>query len=732
MTFASLNSRTLNNDTINSASEVFPPVDISLICLGEFNAAPVNSYELDGCRFYNNITSQTILRLAQLVSEAVGDTVITFVQDVRLQVAISGTVIEYAQEVQSSVASYDAIKFTQLVTNAASFLSVYGWDAAISINNVEIPKDRLSGVVIINKESNQNTLCEFKVRVAEPLDFIEFIDGGAVVVNYFDNTGGHRLFTGTVDLPQVDLINKWITVKCSDRREELIKAKLSPLLPTIGRYSKAVQGEITSVGQEMEYRLQTVPSDVDFDSYNTPNINSWYAKPTADYVFSNSDVYYRDPSITWQSRGSIVNDITVTVKYQYQRLYHYQRNFSWTTPDDVLQYGFDGSYTDINGDSVGSTAFYRFDGGPVSHATVGMVQAAIDQAGWKDGGSLTYTDDYLDFGYEGPTVISFGGTSFNLLNDDIGSIVAPSTTPGITQTLLYAIPPSTKEATRILSASWSASTRFAQTIEEQYTLTVKSTQSMNQYGDLTAFANYEVQEDYDVGEWENYKAITARPSGAVVSGDSYYLDKDLDPAMKNLAVLTGIDKAKTQIVASHRDTIVSLQVPIKPNLELRHTIEIDTTPITCKGKVTKITHMLNIPERKGHSTEIEVALFRSNGSGTTTASTVPAKPTDVVSIPSGNVVLGNHMGLDIDNTSGSSSWNGYVGNTTGQLTQDQLDVVPLSDFSNAIKFPVKTTFPEKFIVDTPAIPEALRKLRPLVASATYEVAIPDDDLDIIF
>jgi len=685
MALGALNSRTLNTAAINvGAALVLPPViPVEDICLGEFNAAPVNSYEVNGCRFLTTMSPEVILRFAQLVGVGVEQVVVTFSQIVELRMAISGTVLTYQQEVQTILPSANACTFTQIIDAPGSFLDVYGWDATISIAGVQIPKDRLSGNVVITKESNQNTLCEFKVRVALPLDFIDFIDGGAVIVNYVDSDGGHRLFTGVVDLPEVDLINKWITIKCSDRREELIKAKMLPLLPTIGRYSKEVQGDITSVGNEMEYRLQTVPKDVDFDSYNTPNINSWYAKASADYVYSNADVYYQEPKLSWQSRGAIVNDVTVIVKYQYPRLYHYQRPFSWNTSATIVTQIPVGDHED-----------------GYSFPTVGMIKSAIDGAGWKQNNTLSYTESASNFW------ITFQRVQSSTLRPYAGGTFGPEQLMSIRHHL------ENVDSYEVTYAAWEGSTRFAQTVEETYTLTVKSTQSINQYGELTAFSNYEVKADFDTHTWENYKLVTAAPSDAITSNLSYRVDKDINKDAKNLAILTGIDKAKTQIIASHRDTKVTLQVPIKPDLELRHTLEIDTTPLACKGKVVRIVHTLNLPERKGHSTDIEIALFRARSSASTTASTVPAKPVDVVSIPSSTVVLGNHLGYDYDTLPETTTqvWNGFVGNTI---------------------FP-PTRFTEKFIVDTPSAPSDLRDLRKLAASGTYEVALPNDDLDIIF
>ena len=686
MSLGFLNNATLNTRAINVGSDgVYPSaLPVELICLGEFNAAPVNSYAVNECEFYASLGTQTVLEFDQIVGSVFADRVITLAQEQELRIAVGDTVITLDQAQKTTLAADEVIRLTQLETSPTSFLSTYGWDVSISLNGAELPKSSIADNILITKSSNQNTLCEFKVKTTTPLDFIASIDGGAVIINYYDSGGGHRIFTGTVDLPEVDLINKWILVKCSDRREELIKTKMLSLLPTIGRYSKQVQGEITSTGQEMEYRLQTVPCDVDFDSSNVPNINSWYAKAVADYTFTNGDVYYRQPRVSWQSRGSIVNDITVEVKYQYPRLYHYQRPFTWTTTSPAAGLASGEHQEDY------------------SFPTVGMIKSASESAGWKVNTALTYTESLSNYWVTYTTVNSVTHVPYT------GAVFGNP----IRMPVIHHL--ESEDSFEVTAASWEGSTRFAQTVEETYTLTVHSTQSINQYTSLTAFANYSVKADYSTNTWENYKLYTAAPAGAVVSNLSYYVDQDINTDEKNLAILTAIDKAKTQIIASHRDTTINLQVPIKPDLELRHTLAISTTPLSCKGKIISLKHSINILERKGHTTDIDIALFRAQGSATTTASTVPTKPVDVVSIPSADVVLGNHLGYDFDALpiATTQNWNGFVGNT----------IPPL----------LYTRFQEKFIVDTPNAPPALRDLRELAAAATFEVAIPNDDLDIIF
>lgn len=682
MSLGTINAKTLNTSTINSGADVIAEPDVENLCLGEFNAAPMNSWEVNGCIFYAVLIPEVVFSLQQLVGTVISETVCSIEQVIEKRIAVGGTAVSFEQNIKNTIAAQDICQFTQMQVNAHSFFTRYGWDAAITINGAEIDKSAISGNIIITKEPNQNTLCTFRLLSTSPLDLIETIDGKTVIINYFDEDGGHRLFTGIIDYPEVDLINKWITIQCSDRREELIKEKILHLLPTIGRYAEQVQGEITSVANEMEYRLETVPQDVDFDAYNNPNINSWYSKATADYTFSASQVYYRQPKITWQSRSAIINDIDLEIKYQYPRLYHYQRPFSWETSAEAAPL--------ISGDHEDGFSF----------PTVGMINEAINGAGWRHNNSFTYEESLSNYWVTYSMVESttmrpyIGGPAFGLIRVPMIHHLED------------------EDQFEVVSANWNGSTRFAQTVEETYTLSVTASQSINQYGSITGFNNYSVQADYDTNTWENYKIFTSAPADAIVSNDSYYVDKDINKNDKINTILTAIDKAKTQILASHRDTKVTFEVPIQPDLELRHTVEIDTSVISCKGKVSKIIHNLDVNEKRGLSTEVEVSLFRSQGSSSTDDTLAPSKPSDTVSIPSSSIALGNRMGYDFDSmpVSVTDTWSGFIGNTLDPLTR----------------------YRERFIVDTPSAPPELRDLRSLAATDTYNVAIPNDDLDIQF
>ncbi len=649
MSLSSLNDFAVDAKTINSTVGTPAPND-GFSLAGEFNSSPLDYIAVDGQGTYIAtfipfvLSSSSIIKFTELTYIPVNGQVIKFVENVVLNTSISGEVITFTQEEFVSI-PFPTIKFTQIIENAAvsTFFSNHGWDINIVINGVLLDNSVIASNVVITKESNMSTLCEFKVIPTNAMSFLTLADSAPMYINYRDSTGWHRVFTGYIDEPVVTLIPVfWIVLRCSNRREDRIRTELAPLLPLIGNYCLEVQGAISagttnSVSQELGYRLQTTTQDVDFDSYNNPSINSWYAKVTPDYTLGDSTVFYREPNIVWQSRTAIVNSIDIAVDYNYTRLYHYQRPFAWSLHDsDSLSYTR-GSFGINNG--AGYIAGITFP-------TVDMVQTAITGANWKDeGNTFSYEDHYPE---------NVG--SLNLLNDTYTYVNVNNLNPAFAPSrVIKIIPPASEGVKKIISAHWEASAHFSQNVTERYELNVHSTQSINQYVIITKTASYSLTAPFDTTLWDSHINVTPAPSNAIFSNSSYYIDKNdvpipnslpqilyttgvatVNPALRypnslgefNNLITTALNKAKTEIVGSHRGTSVELQIPIIPTLELSHTIDVDATRIQCQGKVKKIVQTIFTIDRQANMTEVTIALMKATGSATTDATSVPARPID--------------------------------------------------------------------------------------------------------
>lgn len=598
-----------------------------------------------------------------------------------------------------------------------TFLLRNGWDIAININGYHVPKDKIKGNITITKEENQSTLCTFTIYMTNATDFIDSVWGKAVVIDYITFTSATRLFTGLIDVPEISLLDKTITFQCSNRRDELINQQMTSAVKSIGRYSEEVSGSFTTVAEELDLRLQTVAASLDFTSSNVPVLNSWYVNATPHLTLTNSDIYTKEPNITWQSRTKIKNQVSTTVSYKYTRLYHMQRSFYWRAP-------FADSLCDflVNSYSVPS---------------IQMVEDAIEGAGWRQIGSTTYENmfdagtcpsDSVGIGYYAWKPNHYEG-QYVSSKDNLGNIITDSIG---NSTYTYKPYSSQQDINEVftLSAQWIASTRFSQFIKESFPLVIQATQSINQFGLVAEENSYDVENDFDETVWEDYKYFTPQPPSAVTTGGgSYYENQSYDVAKMQNAVLTAIDRAKTDILESHRDTQVNVQTPLIPAIELSYTVLISTNNVSAKGKCMRIEHILDIQDGKGSMTDVTIVLFRSQGSGTNTPTTVPARPAETITIPSDQVTLQSHYGEDPETAPGAESWTGHIGNKSNR----ELTTVVGVGHSWQGFVREHTEYQESFIVETPPIPDSLRKERELIATpSTYEVEIPNDLLVITF
>ncbi len=628
-----------------------------------------------------------IVEMIQGVGYAGSGSVVSIEQEVIYYQYGSGLIINCEQTI-SNTQSGNIINIEQKCRDftIASHLDRCGWDVTITLAGNIVPNSQICGEVRVERAESSAALAEFTIIPPVGIQAVEYYAGKAVTIDVETESGNRRIYTGVVDVPEVDIIGKRITFRCTDRRKELINAQISANISTIGYYSDIVFQDVKDTADELEKRLSTTPVSVDFDVFGTYTVTSWFAKATADYVLSDSDIYYERPRVEWSSRANTVNEVNVRFQYRYERLHQQYRDFIWTSPiaADITLLLRDGY-----------TMTYR-----------AMVLDGIKNAGWpvKDDVSFTAIWPSGWYGGRGWSTVAFNRSYTPAVDADGDPIldasgnqtISGSITGGTDLGPLYC-----------MGATWRATTRWAQSIVEDYGLRVYAPQSQTQYGAVKEAEEYSSQADFDISLWENYTHYTDldQPS------DNFYINKDTTRVNINSALYTALNKARTSILAAHRDTKVTFNSFIRPEIDLKHTVEIDTTPLAAKGKVSSITHVMTAD---GEATsEIVLSLFKSTGSASDSTLLVAAIPADTATYGSGDVYLGNHFGED-PTQDGAETWTGMIGNRFP---------------SNSL---FRTSYTEQFIVDTPAIPNGVRNEKELDSAQTFTIEIPDDPLTIIF
>lgn len=629
---------------------------------------------------------------------ALNEQEINFV-DVFIPIVGSGALITVEQDV-NIIEAGALITIEQRVTQSvSSHLARTGWDATLTINNIEVNRCYIHGDMVITRTESTASLMEVTLIPALGVQDLDAYSGADITLDVTTASGTQRMFTGVVDIPEVDLIERKITLRCTDKRTELINSQFANTIKGIGYFSPLIFTNVKDVAQELSFRLSTVPFAVDFDPYGNYTLTPWAAKATPDFTLDGDTVYYDRPQVLYTSRGRVTNQFAINFEYRYERLYHMERTFQWQHPiaTDICKLLLDGY----------SLTFRD------------MVRSAAEATGWPIKGDITYTDlhpsGWYRCGQQGQLPIDIGWSTvqFQQATEGTGAtdasgnpIYTGQLTGGIDFAPLYC-----------MGAQWTGTTRWAQTLTEDYSLTVDAPQSQDQYGIITTDTSIGVQSEFDAKNWENYQFFTdeGQPPG------NYSITQDNNRAEFDNAVITALNRGKTSILKSHRDTRVLFTTFLWPELDLRHTVEVDTdevgsqAKVHAKGKVFQIRHSIDVGTGEA-KTETTLMLSRIPGAPVSESTLVPpAPPTDDPTLGSGNIVLGNHFAQD-PTTPQAAAWTGMVGNRW--------------TIENNNKF--RTTYQEQFIVDTPAIADAARLEKNLAQTQSYTVSIPNDILVVTF
>lgn len=642
-----------------------------------------------------------MISVEQAVAKIGAGEVVSFEQEVQLR--ISSTIAESFIDFEQSVIVLgvgEVVPFEQKVIDSSipSHLSRTGWDATLVIDGAEISRDEIHGSITIDRTEGDAALMDVTLLAPTGVQDFESYHGKTITLDVETASGIHRVYTGTVDIPEIDLLEEKVTLRCTDKRTELINSQLGTVVNNLGVYSSEIFRAPRDIAEEAEQRLTTIPYALDFDAYGQFNITAWAPKATADYTLADSDVYRDRPRVELTSRGRVINKVNINMQYRYERFYHGTRTYSWESPIksqicNLLQYGYTLTSKSMVQSAITAAGWPLKD-------TVSF--DAIHPSGWYRCGDLTIGWSTIQLRGVNEPVLDENGAQ---VNDDNGEpLFKARLTSATDYTGVYC-----------MGANWQATQQWSQVVTENYTLSVQGPQSQTQFGTISNDLSYSVEQEANSTEWEKYDSFRT-----VQQDINYYIDQDLNRSSFNGAMDSALNQAKTTILGSHRDTRVMVETFIRPEFDLKHTIQISATELSAKGKVFDIKHDLNLGTGEA-TTTTTLVLSRAQGSASDSVLTLPAKPSDTVPFNVQPITLGNHFGED-PTTEAAKSWNGMIGNRWLTVSTNEIGG------SNTFK----TKFQESFVVDTPAIPESQRNARNLAGTSSYNVEIPNDTLTITF
>lgn len=580
-----INGSVINGEAINGPGTLNP---VSLTGSGEL------------FQITQSVTTRAsgeLLEITQNVSKQGSGELFLITQNVALHQSGSGELFQITQSV-TAASSGELFQIVQKVKSASPAfdpVAQFGWDADLFIGGVEMTQ-YVHGSITVTRAENSASLLDITLIPPKGVQDLESYHGKSVILNVEIASGIYRLYTGIVDIPEVDILGKTITLRCTDRRRELINNQLGPKLPFIGRWSTAIFQTPDTVADELDQRLLTTTNTVDFDANGIAHISDFLPKATPDFTLSGSVIYRRRPSVSITSRGRIINKVNVALETRYVRLRHREKNFTLQGPsfcEVMTTYGL---------------AFMSVDG----------AASNINSSGWllkpnSESPSYIPGPGIYDCG-AGKFIwnpVSVTGGTVQVKKDENCQAVKDANGNDVTENVgaVY----NNYQYSFCTSLTWVAAKNWAQNISEQINITVKAPQSISQFGEVEDSKQYGNDIAYDASSFEQLTDYQA-PNGFVDGGDGeYYLDKTGDHARTKQFIGCAVDIAVTEIRKSHRDNTADCQVFLWPQIQLFHTLRMEAPQLTVQGKVSQITHTLDVRTRAAE-TDIQVGLSRAQGS----------------------------------------------------------------------------------------------------------------------
>ena len=679
-----LNGGAINSSAINAAAGGFTSAtgSISVGIAQIVNATGTASFGI----------AQIVGSLSEVISVGIEQQV-TFQQSGSLSVGIDQTVVSKGSK------SLGINQLVVAVSEPTTFFGRNGYEPRIYIANEYVPLDQMHGKVEINFTESEAPQLKFMIIPPIGVQDVRGYRGKVVSCSIRDASGTTTVYAGKINSPDVHVVNQKIAFNCSLDIEQTVNNFFdTTTLKTIGYYNNKVFSTPKTTMQELKDRISTIPKELVVDRNGIPDVVNIAAKSTADYTFTNSDIRRDDIGIKLSSGQRYINQINIKVNYSFQRLHHQERNYSATSPHSSVCELLTNGYTMLSRQ---------------------LVYSAVQGGGWPIRGPIQF-DPIYQSGY-----YNCGDASVGFSTISCTGTTAPTgaTTDGNEQ-LEYTAQACTNIATALCrGASWVATKRYAQNITQEYTLTVKAPQSLETSGLKERDDTFTLADSFDSAVWEDYPAYTANiPEGTSVAGTqsrNFWINAQSDRPELNTSFDILLNRAKSEILKSHRDDRVSFKRSLMPAISLKHTVALNTDRIACKGKVYSFTHKMDLKTGEAY-TLVTLALSQSDGVATDSVLSLPDQPLSTPTYNTNNIQLTGHYGEDPETTSGSDKWTGHIANKMIRTTTNGKPDLRI------------TQFPVRFIYDTPDVAPELREAQELTATKSYDVEIPNDSMTIDF
>lgn len=671
-----------------------------------FNGGPFNSF------VYNGKASSIIAtgggRLVDIEQKVVvvgSGRVVDIEQVVEFFETGSGRLVDIEQNVVNT-ASGRLVDFAQNVVSDSALPK--GYDFAAFLGGLQIPASEISGTCDIAFSEDSAAVATLTLKkCGGEQDLTEYFGKDLVITGTGKDAITYRIFTGVVDIVDFDIIDGKTTLEATNRRKELLEAIPSPEDKFGTSYDTRYLINQELEGADLiEALLPFAPFSLDFDAYNNYRYTAWEPKATADINLTGSDVLRADPQLENITRGRIVNEVNIDFFYQFSRLHYVETSYTWQAP--------------YQADGTSFAPLVLTQGYSLTRKET--IQAAIEGASWivKNEvvfGGLPPAGWYNGLLWVGDTPQQSTQASRDINGDPI------TDSNGNTVYTTYSRRNYATEGVHASSANFTLTNRWTQQGIKKYSLTVSSASSQAVFGVVPRKNSYTITDAYDSERWDNYEGYA--PDFEVGNGDTITLTGNQtynvltnEPIAKS-NIQAAMDKAKTEILKTHRENLITIQAWFYPRVQLFHTLEIDTGAVSegyriqAKGKVKEYTHRLDFSGKTRPQTDIQIAFYSLGAGGSDDTYTLPViTPTNPDTVTSVRA-LDSVYGQDPD-TEFYLKRDGWFGNKW-----------PVASF-------FRTSFTEQFRVDTPRVPASLVDGIEYSNTGSYGIQIPTNSLTITY
>ncbi|TLP70817.1 hypothetical protein FEA48_23580 [Pseudomonas nitroreducens] len=492
---------------------------------------------------------------------------------------------------------------------AAGF--AYRWGVSLLMGGQQAAA-RLTGRLEIDREEGAAAVATFTLYYPPGTEVPADLGGAPVFIDFISETGGQsvqaRRYTGIAIEPSWDVVNRVMTITCSDNLQWRVEAmEVEAIDALVGGSWSADVFEAVDGRSRWDYageRLSTQPASLDIGVEGDLRRTSWYAGQPA-YEFGPGSTLYQTVNVELAQANSATNRVPLDVEYRYSRLWQRHDLYSWEHPGTG---GLEG---------LGGFCHWRPQSSDLPD--VDMLEQATSSAGMK----------------------TLAGAEYNRLPPSSGDPCG--TGQGWTNV----------HPDLLLSATWTGARRWVQTITERYAIVLATEKGLGDTrGQIISRQSASLQiEDARAENWE---------SDEFDSGEHGATDlRDIDRRDEVFAV--SLSRAAVAVVGAHRGTTVTWQVPTPMGIgcDLAHTLKL-SDQVRAAGKVRRIVDTYDFDAGTA-ITSLSIALMR--GGGESDALLPPDAPeVDVPESEFTQAALASQLGMRNESPLYNDELDGFAGN----------------------------------------------------------------------